>query len=231
MSLATSLADLRARLGRIVVDRDLDGRWVTAEDLQAAGAMAAVLRDRLGPNLLRTGEGAPALIHTGPFGNIATGCSSVIADLVAARGLAGSDGAGASGSQGDATAPGYVLTEAGFGADMGLERFFDLKCGVSGTRPETAVLVVIVRALKAHSGRYRVVAGKELPAGLLEENLDDVRAGAGNMLRHLEIVRGFGLEPVVAVNVFPTGHEAEVAEVERIAREAGAEVAAVRPVT
>lgn len=237
MSLATSLADLRARLGRIDVARDLDGRWVTAEDLRAAGAMAAVLRDALEPNLLRTGEGAPALIHTGPFGNIATGCSSVIADLVAARGLAGGTGGTAdpdtprSDADGRATGPGYVLTEAGFGADMGLERFFDLKCGVSGMRPEAAVLVVTVRALKAHSGRYRVVSGKDLPAGMLEENLDDVRAGAGNMLRHLEIVRGFGLEPVVAVNVFPTDHDSEVAEVERIARAAGAKVAAVRPVT
>lgn len=236
MSLATSLADLRARLGGIVVARDLDGHWVTAEDLHAAGAMAAVLRDALQPNLLRTGEGAPALIHTGPFGNIAIGCSSVIADLVASRGLAGADGdrgAGKAGSDAaDApTAPVYVLTEAGFGADMGLERFFDLKRGVSGMRPEAAVLVVTVRALKAHSGRYRLVSGKDLPAGMLEENLDDVRAGAGNMLRHLEIVRGFGLEPVVAVNVFPTDHESEVAEVERIVREAGAKVAAVRPVT
>lgn len=167
MSLATSLADLRARLGGIVVARDLDGHWVTAEDLHAAGAMAAVLRDALQPNLLRTGEGAPALIHTGPFGNIATGCSSVIADLVASRGLAGADGdrgAGKAGSdaQDAPTAPGYVLTEAGFGADMGLERFFDLKRGVSGMRPEAAVLVVTVRALKAHSGRYRVVSGKDL---------------------------------------------------------------------
>lgn len=221
MSLATSLADLRERLGRIVVARDLDGRWVTAEDLKAAGAMTAILRDALAPNLLRTGEGTPALIHTGPFGNIATGCSSVIADLVAARGVAGDD----------EHEPGYILTEAGFGADMGLERFFDLKCWVSGMRPEAAVLVVTVRALKAHSGKYRIVSGKELPPAMLEENLEDVRAGAGNMLKHLSIVRGFGLEPVVAVNVFPTDHDSEIAEVERLARDAGAQVAAVRPVT
>ncbi|MDO5287698.1 MAG: formate--tetrahydrofolate ligase [Actinomycetia bacterium] len=221
LSLATSLADLRRRLGRIVVARRQDGTWVTAEDLKAAGAMAAVLRDALAPNLLRTGEGTPALIHTGPFGNIATGCSSVIADLVAARGMArtGED------------EPGYVLTEAGFGSDMGLERFVDLKCAVSGMRPEAAVVVVTVRALKAHSGRYRVVAGKDLPAGMVEENLDDVRTGAANLLKHLQIVRGFGLEPVVAVNVFPTDHPSEVEEVMRLAREAGARVAAVRPVT
>lgn len=221
MSLATCLADLRDRLGRIVVARDVEGRWVSAEDLGAAGAMAAILRDALEPNLLRTGEGTPALIHTGPFGNIATGCSSVIADRVAAHGLAGT-----------AQAPaGYVLTEAGFGADMGLERFFDIKCAVSGMRPQAAVLVVTVRALKAHSGRYRVVGGRDLPEEMARENLEDVRAGAVNMLKHLAIVRGFGMEPVVAVNVFPTDHGSEVEEVARIARAAGAHVAAVHPVT
>lgn len=226
MSLATSLADLRNRLGRIVVARNLDGQPVTAEDLRAAGAMTAVLRDALQPNLLRTGEGTPALIHTGPFGNIATGCSSVIADMVAARGMAGTTG-----EDGQRSEPGYILTEAGFGADMGLERFFDLKCQVSGMRPQAAVVVVTVRALKAHSGRYPIVSGKDLPAQMLAENVEDVRAGAGNLLKHLSIVRGFGMRPVVAVNVFPTDHDSEVAEVIRIARQAGAHVAAVRPVT
>lgn len=221
MSLATSLADLHQRLGRIVIGRTTDGTWVTANDLKATGAMTAILRDALAPNLLRTGEGTPALIHTGPFGNIATGCSSVIADLVAARAAAGTDTQDA----------GYVLTEAGFGADMGLERFFDLKCQVSGMKPEAAVMVVTVRALKAHSGKYRIVSGKDLPAAMLDENLDDVRAGAANMLKHLEIVRGFGMEPVVAINVFPTDHDSEIEEIRRIAREAGAHVAAVHPVT
>ena len=221
MSLAASLADLRERLGRIVVGRDADGRWVTAEDLRAAGAMAAILRDALAPNLLRTGEGAPALVHTGPFGNIATGCSSVIADLVAARGMAGSA----------QRAPGYVLTEAGFGADMGLERFIDIKCAVSGMRPEAAVMVATVRALKAHSGRYRLAGGRDLPAEMLRESVEDVRAGAPNLLYHLGIVRGFGLEPVVAVNVFPTDHGAEVDEALRIVRETGARAATARPVT
>ena len=221
MSLATSLADLRERLGRIVIGRDADDRWVTAEDLRAAGAMSAILRDALAPNLLRTGEGAPALVHTGPFGNIATGCSSVLADLVAARGTAGTA----------RRAPGYVLTEAGFGADMGLERFIDLKCAVSGMRPEAAVLVVTVRALKAHSGRYRLASGRDLPAEILAESVEDVRAGAPNLLHHLGIVRGFGLTPVVAVNVFPTDHDTEIAEALRIVRETGARAAAVRPVT
>ena len=221
MSLATSLADLRERLGRIVIGRDADGRWVTAEDLRAAGAMAAILRDALAPNLLRTGEGSPALVHTGPFGNIATGCSSVVADLVAARGMAGSA----------QRAPGYVLTEAGFGADMGLERFIDIKCAVSGMRPEATVMVATVRALKAHSGRYRLAGGRDLPAEMLRESVEDVRAGAPNLRHHLGIVRGFGLEPVVAVNVFPTDHDAEVDEALRIVRETGARAATARPVT
>ena len=212
LSLATSLADLRARLGRIVVGRTTSGGWVTAEDLGVAGAMAALLRDALAPNLLRTTEGTPVLVHTGPFGNIATGCSSVVADLVAARG------------------GGYVLTEAGFGADMGAERLFDLKCAVSGLVPRAAVVVVTVRALKAHCGRYHLVAGRDLPEAMRARSVQDVRAGAANLLRHLEIVRGFGVEPVVAVNVFPTDHDSEVAEVVRIATGAGVRAVPVNPV-
>ena len=216
MSLATDLADLRRRLGRIVIGRSRGGEWISAEDLKAAGAMCAVLRDALEPNLLRTGEGTPVLVHTGPFGNIATGCSSVIADRVAAAGAR--DG-------------GYILTEAGFGSDMGLERFIDLKCAVSGMHPSVAVVVVTIRALKAHSGRHRLVSGKDLPEEMLQENVDDVRDGAANLLKHLQIVRGFGITPVVAVNVFPTDHDAEIEEVTRIARDAGARVAVCHPVT
>ncbi|MDO5063437.1 MAG: formate--tetrahydrofolate ligase [Actinomyces bowdenii] len=215
LSLATDLADLRRRLGRIVIGRTRQGDWVTAEDLGAAGAMCAILREALEPNLVRTGEGVPVLLHTGPFGNIATGCSSVIADRLAAHGM----------RQG-----GYVLTEAGFGADMGLERFVDLKCAVSGMRPRAAVLVVSVRALKAHSGRYRLTPGKDLPEGMLAESPQEVREGAGNLLKHLQIVRGLGLSPVVAINVFPTDHPSEIAEIEAIARQAGARAAACHPV-
>ena len=216
MSLATDLADLRKRLGRIVIGRSRGGEWISAEDLKAAGAMCAVLRDALEPNLLRTGEGTPVLVHTGPFGNIATGCSSVIADRVAAAGAR--DG-------------GYILTEAGFGSDMGLERFVDLKCAVSGMHPSAAVVVVTIRALKAHSGRYRLVSGKDLPEEMLQEKVEDVRTGAANLLKHLQIVRGFGITPVVAINVFPTDHDSEVEEVRSIAREAGARVAVCHPVT
>ena len=216
MSLATDLADLRRRLGHIVIGQSRSGEWISAEDLKAAGAMCAILRDALEPNLLRTGEGTPVLVHTGPFGNIATGCSSVIADRVAAAGVG--DG-------------GYILTEAGFGSDIGLERFIDLKCAVSGMRPSIAVVVVTIRALKAHSGRHRLVSSKDLPEEMLQENVEDVRAGAANLLKHLQIVRGFGITPVVAINVFPTDHDSEIEEVTRIAHDAGARVAACHPVT
>ena len=216
MSLATDLSDLRRRLGRIVIGRSRGGEWISAEDLKAAGAMCAVLRDALEPNLLRTGEGTPVLVHTGPFGNIATGCSSVIADRVAAAGAR--DG-------------GYILTEAGFGSDMGLERFVDLKCAVSGMHPSVAVVVVTIRALKAHSGRHRLVSGKDLPEEMLHENVDDVRDGAANLLKHLQIVRGFGITPIVAVNVFPTDHDSEIEEVTRIAHDAGARATVCHPVT
>jgi formate--tetrahydrofolate ligase len=212
LSLATSLQDLRQRLGRIVVGFDYDGRPVTAEDLKAAGAMAVLLRDAVKPNLLQTLEHTPALIHAGPFGNIATGNSSVVADLLGIR------------------AADYLLTEAGFGADMGAERFFDVKCRASRLRPDAAVLVVTVRALKTHSGRYQVVAGHPLPAEMLEENPDDVRRGGTNLRRHIEIVRRFGVSPVVAINAVPTDHESEHDVIRGIASDAGARVAVTRHV-
>ena len=207
MSLATSYRDLRERLGRIVIGQNEAGEYVTAEDLKAAGAMAALLRDALSPNLLRTTEGSPVLVHTGPFGNIATGCSSVIADLLA-------------GQHSD-----FVVTEAGFGADMGAERFFNIKCPLGGLRPDCAVIVTTVRALKSHSGHYKLAPGKALPEAMLEENVEEVRVGSANLLKHIEIVRGFGLNPVVAINVFPTDYEAELAEIEAICAEAGVRVA------
>ena len=225
MSLAMDLADLRRRLGRIVIGRSRNGEWISAEDLKAAGAMCAVLRDALEPNLLRTGEGTPVLVHTGPFGNIATGCSSVIADRVAAAGAR--DG-------------GYILTEAGFGSDMGLERFIDLKCAVSGMHPSVAVVVVTIRALKAHSGRHRLVSGKDLPEEMLQENVDDVRDGADGVdytpaaSRLLEAYErdGFGDLPVIVAKTplslsaepgrkgVPTGWRLPVREV-RLAAGAG----------
>ncbi|MCO5225309.1 MAG: formate--tetrahydrofolate ligase [Thermomicrobiales bacterium] len=207
LALATSLEDLRERLGRIVIGRNRSGKFVTAEDLQAAGAMTVILRDAIWPNLLQTTENTPVLIHCGPFGNIATGNSSIIADQVGLR-----------------TAE-YVITEAGFGADMGAERFFNIKCRVGNARPAAAVLVVTVRALKAHSGRFKITPGKPLPPELLAENADDVRAGADNLRKHIQIVQGFGVQPVVAINAFPTDHTSEHEAIREIAEAMGVRVA------
>ncbi|WP_462417648.1 formate--tetrahydrofolate ligase [Kytococcus sp. Marseille-QA3725] len=207
LALATSLEDLRARLGRIVVGWTRGGEAVTAEDLKAAGAMAVLLKDAIKPNLMQTLEGTPALVHTGPFGNIATGNSSVIADRVGAR-------------TGD-----YLVTEAGFAADMGAERFFNVKCRSAGLSPDAAVLVVTVRALKAHSDRFQVKVGKELPPEMLAEGPADVEAGTDNLRKHIEIIRSFGVQPVVAINAFPTDHPSEHDVIRRVAEESGARVA------
>ena len=204
LGLSTSLQDLRARLGRIVVGYTSAGDPVTAEQLSAAGSMAVILRDAIKPNLLQTLENTPVLVHTGPFGNIATGNSSVVADLI---GIHAGD---------------YLITEAGFGADMGAERFFNIKCRASGLRPDAAVVVTTVRALKAHSGKYKIVAGKPLPGDLLAENPDDVLAGAANLRKQIENVRLHGVSPVVAVNAFPTDHPSEHDAIREVAAAAGA---------
>jgi len=207
LALATSMEDLRARLGRIVVGYTENKVAVTAEQIGCAGAMAVILRDAIKPNLMQTLENTPALIHTGPFGNIATGNSSVIADKL---GIHMCD---------------YLITEAGFGADMGAERFFNIKCRVSGMVPDAAVLVATVRALKAHSGQYKVVAGKPLPPEMLQESPDDVRAGAANLAKQIENVKAHGVSPVVAINAFPTDHASEHAAIKEIAEALGARVA------
>lgn len=191
LALSTSLDDLRGRLGRIVVGYDYDGGPVTAEQLGAAGAMCVMLREAIKPNLMQTVEQTPVLVHCGPFGNIAHGNSSVVADLVGIR-------------AGD-----YLVTEAGFGADMGAERFFNIKCRTSGLRPDAAVIVATVRALKSHTGKYLIAAGKPLPDELLEENPDDVLEGAANLRKQISNVRRHGVTPVVAVNAFPTDHASE----------------------
>jgi formate--tetrahydrofolate ligase len=207
LGLSTSLADMRARLGRIIVGYRLNGSPVFAEDIRAAGAMAVILKDAIKPNIMQTLENTPVIVHTGPFGNIATGNSSVISDLMGIR------------------CADYLITEAGFGADMGAERFFNIKCRVSGLVPDAAVLVATVRALKAHTGKYRVVAGKPLPAELLVENPDDVREGAANLRKQIENVKVHGVSPVVAVNAFPTDHESELQAVREVAESLGARVA------
>ena len=207
LALAVSREDLRVRLGRIVVGYTDDDVAVTAEQIGAAGAMAVILKDAINPNLLQTLENTPALIHAGPFGNIATGNSSIIADVVGIRMCD------------------YLITEAGFGADMGAERFFNIKCRVSRMTPDAAVLVATVRALKSHSGRYRIVAGKDLPPALLEENPDDVRAGAANLLKQIENVAIHGVSPVVAINAFPGDFVSEHEAIREVAESAGARVA------
>jgi formate--tetrahydrofolate ligase len=207
LALATSLSDLRARLGRIVVGADRDGTPITAEDLGAAGSMAVIMREAIKPNLMQTLEQTPVIVHAGPFGNIAHGNSSIVADQI---GIRGSD---------------YLITEAGFGADMGAERFFNIKCRASGLEPDAAVLVATVRALKAHSGRHRIVAGRPLPEELLAENPDDVAAGSANLRKQIENLRIHGVPVVVAINAFPTDHASEHALIREVAEEMGARVA------
>ncbi|CAN5647902.1 formate--tetrahydrofolate ligase [soil metagenome] len=207
LALATSVADMRMRLSRIVVGYTKHGEPVTAEQLHAAGSMAVIMREAIKPNLLQTLENTPVIVHAGPFGNIAHGNSSIVGDLI---GIHGGD---------------YLLTEAGFGADMGAERFFNIKCRNSGLAPDAAVLVATVRALKAHSGEYRVVAGKPLPPKMLEEFPDDVLAGGANLRKQIENVKAHGVSPVVAINAFPTDHPSEHDAIRKIAEEAGARVA------
>jgi formate--tetrahydrofolate ligase len=204
LALTRSLEDLRARLGRIVVGYTSGGEPVTAEQLNAAGSMAVILRDAIKPNLLQTLENTPVLVHTGPFGNIATGNSSVVADLI---GIHAGD---------------YLVTEAGFGADMGAERFFNIKCRASGLTPDAAVVVTTVRALKAHSGKYKIIAGRPLPEDLLSENPDDVLAGAANLRKQIENVRLHGVSPVVAINSFPSDHPSEHRAIREVADQMGA---------
>jgi len=203
LALARSLADMRDRLGRIVIGYTKDGTPVTAEQLSAAGSMAVMLRDAVKPNLLQTLENTPVLVHAGPFGNIATGNSSVIADLI---GIHAGD---------------YLVTEAGFGADMGAERFFNIKCRTSGLVPDAAVIVATVRALKAHSGKYKIVAGRPLPEDLLSENPDDVVAGAANLRKQVANIRLHGIPAVVAINAFPTDHASEHQAIRDVAAELG----------
>ncbi len=204
LALATDLFDLRARLARMVLATTMDDKPITAEDLGVAGSMTVLLRDAIKPNLLQTLEGGPAFVHCGPFGNIAHGNNSIIADRLA---LVTNE---------------IVCTEAGFGADMGAEKFFDIKCRASGLAPDAAVVVATVRALKMHGGVGKIVAGKPLDPALLEENVDAVRNGAANLAAHIGIVRRFGVPAVVAINAFPTDTPAEVEAIREVALAAGA---------
>ena len=205
LALTTDLADMRDRFGRMVFGTNKKGEALTAEDLGVAGAMTVLMKDAIKPNLMQTLEGTPVFVHAGPFANIAHGNSSIIADRIALK-LAD-----------------YVVTESGFGADVGMEKFFDIKCRASGLIPNCVVLVATVRALKMHGGGPRVVAGKPLAAEYTDENLDLLRAGLGNLQHHIKNVRRFGVPAVVAVNSFATDTPAEVDLVRQAAIEAGAE--------
>lgn len=204
LALADGVEDLRERLGRIVVATDRAGNAVTAEDLGVAGAMTVLLREAMMPNLMQTLEGTPAFVHAGPFANIAHGNSSIVADQIAVK-LAD-----------------YVVTESGFGADIGMEKFMDIKCRLSGLVPNCVVLVATVRALKMHGGVGRIVAGKPLPKELTEENLGALEKGAANMIKNIQIALEFGVPVVVAINTFATDTANEINLLRRIAREAGA---------
>ena len=210
LALSRSLSDLRERLGRIVIGYTGHGDPVTAEQLRGAGAMAVILRDALRPNLLQTLENTPVLVHAGPFGNIAHGTSSIVADLIGIH-------------TGD-----FLITEAGFGADMGAERFFNITCRTSGLVPDAGVVVVTVRAIKAQTGRHHIVAGRPLPEALLAENPDEVHEGAANLRKQVDNIRQHGVTPVVAINAFPDDHPSEHDAIREIASELDVRVALCR---
>lgn len=205
LALTTSLEDMRERLGRIVVGTSTRGDPITAEDLGVAGAMTVLMKDAIMPNLLQTLEGTPAFVHAGPFANIAHGNSSIVADQIALK-LAD-----------------YVVTESGFGADIGMEKFLDIKCRYSGLIPNVVVIVATARALKMHGGGPKVVAGRPLDKAYTEENLALLAKGAANLAKHIQNAKLYGVPVVVAVNSFKYDTEAEIKLVQKIAEEAGAE--------
>ena len=210
LALTTGLPDMRERIGRIVIGVSRKGEAVTADDLGVAGALTVLMKDTVMPNLMQTLEGTPVFVHAGPFANIAHGNSSIIADMI---GLKLAD---------------YVVTESGFGADIGMEKFFDIKCRYSNLVPDVVVLVATVRALKMHGGGPKVVAGKPLDPAYTDENLDLLRNGVGNLLHHIGIARKFGIPVVVAINRFATDTDAELELVRKLAvEEGGAEDAVV----
>ena len=209
LALTNSLADMRARFGRIVVALSKSGEAITCDDLGVAGAMAVLMKDAIKPNLMQTLEGTPVFVHAGPFANIAHGNSSILADKI---GLKLAD---------------YVVTESGFGSDMGMEKFFDIKCRYSGLVPSVVVLVATVRALKMHGGGPKVIAGRPLDPAYTSENLELLRAGLPNLIKHIQNARKFGIPVVVAVNTFAADTQAELDLVCKAAVEEGGAEAAV----
>lgn len=212
LALATSLADMRERLGAMVVAQSKNGEAITADDLGLGGALTVLMKDAFNPTLMQTLEGTPVFVHAGPFANVAHGNSSIVADQVALK-LVGPDG--------------FVVTEAGFGADIGFEKFASIKCRYSGLTPDCVVLVATVRALKMHGGGPPVVAGKPLDHTYKTENVELVKAGCCNMARHIDNIRKFGVPVVVAINRFATDTDGELAVVRSEALDAGATDAVV----
>ncbi len=208
LALTTDLQDMRERLGKMVIGTSRSGEAITADDLGVGGALTVLMKDAIMPNLMQTLEDTPAFVHAGPFANIAHGNSSILADKIALK-LVGEDG--------------YVLTESGFGADIGMEKFFDIKCRYSGLVPDAVVLVATIRALKMHGGGPAVKAGQPLDHAYTEENLELLEKGCGNMVAHIKNAKRFGIPVVVAVNKFKDDTDAEIELVRKIAKEAGAE--------
>lgn len=205
LALATSLSDLRERLGRMVIGSTRAGKPVTADDLKCGGAMTVLMKDALKPNLMQTIENTPAFVHSGPFGNIAHGNSSIVSDQIALK------------------CADYVVTESGFGADLGAEKFMNIKCRYSGLIPSAVVIVVTIRAMKMHGGVGKIVAGRPLPEELLRENISAVEKGCENMIKMIENMKLFGIPSVVAINAFHTDTKAEIEAIKAIAREYGSE--------
>ena len=204
LALTSDLSDIRKRLGRIVIGYTRHKSPVTAENLKCAGSMAVLMKDAIKPNLLQTLENTPCFVHAGPFANIAHGNSSIIADQIALR------------------LTDYVVTESGFGADCGMEKFMDIKCRYSGLKPDCVVMVCSIRALKMHSGKYKVVPGKPLDPGLSHEDIEAVTKGSENLVKQIENARLFGVPVVVAINAFTADTPNEIEAVRRISLENGA---------
>jgi formate--tetrahydrofolate ligase len=207
LALTTSLADMRERLGNMVIGNSKSGEPITADDLGVGGALTVLMKDAINPTLMQTLEGTPVLVHAGPFANIAHGNSSIVADKIALK-LVGKNG--------------FVVTEAGFGADIGTEKFMNIKCRYSKLVPQCAVIVATIRALKMHGGGPDVVAGKPLDKAYLEENVALVEAGCVNLVKHIENTKGYGVNVVVAINKFATDSDAEMCVVRDAALRAGA---------
>jgi formyltetrahydrofolate synthetase len=207
LAVATDIKDMRERMGKIVAAYDQKGNPITCEDLEVAGAMTAWMAEAINPNLLQSLEGQPVFVHAGPFANIAIGQSSIIADRVALK------------------LCDYHITESGFGADIGFEKFWNLKCRFSGLKPHAAVIVTTIRALKCHGGAPIPVPGKPMPEEYKKVNVGWVEKGAENLIHHIKTVKKAGINPVVCINAFYTDVTDEIAIVKRLAEAAGARVA------